>query len=118
MSGKGAIMTAKSWAEVETKVMEKSCENCLNAKCNGQICGLNLSDDDSCDLKYWKPDYPTLEQENAELTQALERACKVVALNRAHECPVESDCWSAHDCLCGDEVCIKRLMKYFKEATQ
>ena len=52
--------------------MEKSCENCLNAKCNGQICGLNLSDDDSCDLKYWEPDYLTLEQENTELKVKLE----------------------------------------------
>jgi hypothetical protein len=49
------------------------------------------------------------------LEQALKRACKVVALN---ECPVESDCWSAHDCLCGDEVCIKRLMNHFQEAAQ
>jgi hypothetical protein len=62
MSKEGAIMTAKSWEEVETKVMEKSCENC-GWKDNGcpileGICN---------DLCMWKPNYPTLEQENAEL---------------------------------------------------
>jgi hypothetical protein len=96
--------------------MEKSCENCLEHMLHG--CGGH--GDFAVDRKKpcWESNYPPLENENVELTQALERACKVVALNRAHECPVESDCWSAHDCLCGDEVCIKRLMKYFKEEKQ
>ncbi len=53
-----------------------------------------------------------------ELTQALERVCKAVSLNEGHRCPIERGCWSDHDCLCGDEACIKKLIQYFKEAVK
>jgi hypothetical protein len=134
--------------------MEKSCENCMLIIMEPCVYK-RLKECQN--LEKYKPDYPALKQENAELKQqleklqneksafellyhtterhfaedtvkyqkrieavdqSLERACKVVALNRVHECPIESDCWSAHDCLCGDEVCIKRLMNHFEEAVQ
>jgi hypothetical protein len=94
--------------------MERSCENCRNSCKVGHKMSYCIINERKC----WEPDYPTLERENAELKQALERACKSVALNRVHECPIERDCWIKHDCLCGDEVCIKRLMNYFEEGLE
>jgi hypothetical protein len=94
--------------------MEKSCENC-GWKDNG----CPITDGICNNLCMWKPDYHTLEQENVELTQALERACKTIAeichWNSCHyDCPVSEGCSSETQ----EPECVERLVKHFKEATQ
>lgn len=95
--------------------MEKSCENCRF-----------MNDDPPClkwdcrpwELtKYWEPDYHTLEQENAKLTQALEQAYKWimhVIKGDCDGCPLKNNCPGSNYGL----NCVEELKKHSKEATQ
>jgi hypothetical protein len=83
--------------------MEKNCENCNNWK----------------GYTEYQPDYSALEQENAELTQALEWACQTIAeichWNSCHyDCPVSKGCYFGTQ----EPECVERLVKHFKEAAQ
>lgn len=99
----------------------KSCENCKN---NGLYC---INGDDMCkteDKPYFEPDYETLEQENVELNQALERACEWQAKSIVDDgyrccesCPFQLN---KKICLkysggCNLESLKSALLKHFKE---
>jgi hypothetical protein len=132
--------------------MERSCENCRNSCKVGHKMSYCIINERKC----WEPDYPTLERENAELkqqleklqneksayellyhiterhsaddtiknqkqiadlTQALERACGFIANKKdANSCPVNCKAYEPWDC--GDETCMKMLIRHFKEAMQ
>lgn len=103
-------------AEKRIGMSEYNCRNCFIHEACG--CGGrgNFSENSRKDCYVPEPDL--YYKEHAELTQALERACEAVSLNEGHRCPIERGCWSDHDCLCGDEACIKKLIQYFKEAVK
>jgi hypothetical protein len=86
--------------------MEKSCENCKHS-CpwlkEPKVCG------------GWKASYATLEQENAKLTQALERACEWISGNSCIKCPLYGKCDIRHKDIIDREDCKIALNRHFKE---
>lgn len=95
--------------------MKKSCENCFYKSTDGEALLCN-NVNNCCGHSRWKPDYPTLEQENVELTQALERACKwILHISRdCNLCPLKTNCPGGNYGL----NCLESLKKHFKEAPQ
>jgi hypothetical protein len=88
----GDEMIAQSWPELARKVADVIREN---------------------EVLKWE--LVKVKDENAKLEQALEQACRLIA-NKPNDCPVV--CKAREPWKCGDETCMKMLIRYFKEATQ
>jgi len=78
-----------------------------------------LSPDAADHIDWLEDKNKELEQENAELTQALERACETIA-EICHWTDCQNDCPVSEGCTFGaqEPECIKKLIKHFKEIAQ
>lgn len=97
----------------------KSCENCYHKQVDGE--SLLCNNVNNCnDHNRWKPDYPTLERENTDLNQSLERACECIAEaadanGDCNICPID---YKHCPFRAGESSCVEALKKYFKETPQ